>query len=84
MLYVMVFTNPSTTGKNHGVAKRMISQILQGLQQRIVSLALIHSRVSTAMMTTKQTVTNVLIGTTVSTRSGTVGNDRNSTDGRVQ
>jgi len=80
----MVLTNPSITGKNHGATKRTISRILQDSLQRMASLALIHSSISTAKMTTKQTVTNVLIGTTVSTRSDIVGNNRNSTNGRVQ
>ena len=42
----------------------------------MVSLALIPSSVLTVKATTKQTVTNVLIGVTVSTKSGTVENDR--------
>ena len=47
------------------------------------SLALIYSSASTAKVITKRTVINVLIGTTVLTRSGTVGNNRKSTNSRV-
>jgi len=71
----MVHTKPSITGMNHGAIKQIINQ-LQSLLQRMVSLALIPSSVSTVKATTKQTVTNVLIGVTVSTKSGTVENDR--------
>ena len=73
----MVHTKPSITGINHGAVKQMINQ-LQGLLQKIVSLALIPSSVSTVKATTKQTATNVLIGVTVSTKSGIVENDRSS------
>jgi len=71
----MVHTKPSITGINHGAIKQIINQ-LQSLLQKMVSLALIPSSVSTVKATTKQTVTNVLIGVTVSTKSGTVENDR--------
>jgi len=84
ILYTIVLTNISITGKNHDAAKRTISQILQGLLQKIASLALIHSSVSTTKVTTKWTVTNILIGTTILTRSDMIGNNRNSTNGRVQ
>jgi len=80
----MILTNLSIIGKNHSIAKRMVSQILQGSLQRMVRLALIHSSMSTAKVTTKQIVTNILIGTTISIRSGIVENNRNSTNGRVQ
>ena len=71
----MVHTKPSITGINHGAIKQIINQ-LQSLLQKMVSLALIPSSVLTVKATTKQTVTNVLIGVTVSTKSGTVENDR--------
>ena len=80
----MILTNLSIIGKNHSIAKRMVSQILQGSLQRMVRLALIHSSMSTAKVTSKQIVTNILIGTTISIRSGIVENNRNSTNGRVQ
>ena len=44
----------------------------------MVSLALISSSMSIVNMTTKWTVTNVLIGKTISTKSATVENDKNS------
>jgi len=47
----------------------MINQLLQGLLQKMASLALIPSSVSTVKVT---------IGITVSTKSGMVENDRNS------
>ena len=56
----------------------MINQLLQGLLQKMASLALIPSSVSTVKVTTKWTAINVLIGITVSTKSGMVENDRNS------
>jgi len=73
----MVHTKLSITGINCGVVKQMINQ-LQGLLQKIVSLALIPSSTSTVKATTKQTATNVLIGVTVSTKSGMVENNRSS------
>jgi len=44
----------------------------------MVSLALIPSSMSTVKVITKWTATNVLIGETISTKSGMVENDRNS------
>ena len=73
----MVHTKLSITGINCGVVKQMINQ-LQGLLQKIVSLALISSSASTVKATTKQTATNVLIGVTVSTKSSMVENNRSS------
>jgi len=73
----MVHTKLSITGINCGVVKQMINQ-LQGLLQKIVSLALIPSSASTVKTTTKQTAINVLIGVTVSTKSSTVENNKSS------
>jgi len=68
----------SIIGKNCDAAKQMINWFLQGLLQRKVSFVLILSTVLTIKMTIKQITTNVLIGKTISTRSGTVENNRNS------
>ena len=77
VFYAMVHTKLSITGINCGVVKQMINQ-LQGLLQKIVSLALIPSSASTVKATTKQTAINVLIGVTVSTKSSMVENNRSS------
>jgi len=74
----MVHTKPSIIGINCGVVKQIINQLLQDLLLKMASLVLIPSSVSTVKMTTKQTATNVLIGVTISTKSGMVENDRNS------
>jgi len=55
-----------------------LTQLLQGLLQKIASLALILSSISTVKAITKQIATNVLIGVIISTKSSTVENDRNS------
>ena len=78
VFYAMVCTNLSIIEKNHGVVKQMTSYLHQGLLQKMVSLALIHSNASTVKATIKQTATNVLIGKTVSTKSSMVENNRNS------
>jgi len=44
----------------------------------MASLALILSSISTVKAITKQIATNVLIGVIISTKSGTVENNRNS------
>ena len=74
----MVCTKPSIIGINHGIVKQIINQLLQDLLQKIGSLSLIPSSVSTVKGTTKQIVTNILIGITVSIKSGMVENDRSS------
>ena len=43
----------------------------------MASLALISLSMSTVKVTTKQIVINVLIGKTISTKSGMIENDRN-------
>jgi len=73
----MDLITPNITGRRHGAAKKTISQTLQGLLQRKVSLALIPSSVSAAKETIKQTTILILIGVTVSTKSGMVENNRN-------
>ena len=78
VFYAMVCTKPSIIGINHGVVKQIINQLLQDLLQKIGSLSLIPSSVSTVKGTTKQIVTNILIGITVSIKSGMVENDRSS------
>ena len=78
MFYAIVHTKPSITGINCGTVKQMINQLLQGLLQKMASLALILSSTSTVKATTKRTATNVLIGITVSTKSSMVKNNRNS------
>ena len=77
MFYTMVHTKLSITEINCSTIKQIINQ-LQGLLQKIVSLALIPSSASTVKTTTKWTATNVLIGITISTKSGMVENDRSS------
>jgi len=74
----MVCTKPSITGINCGAVKQMINQLLQDLLQKMVSLALIPSSTSTVKVTTKWTATNVLIGVTISIKSGMVENNRSS------
>jgi len=74
----MVYTKPSIIGINHGAVKQIINQLLQDLLQKIGSLSLIPSSVSTVKGTTKQIATNILIGITVSIKSGMVENDRSS------
>jgi len=71
----MDLITPNITGRRHGAAKKTISQTLQGLLQRKVSLALIPSSVSAAKETIKQTTILILIGVTVSTKSGMVENN---------
>jgi len=78
VFYAMVCTKLSITGINCGIIKQIINQLLQGLLQKIVSLALIPSNVSTVKTTTKWIATNVLIGITISTKSGMVENNRSS------
>ena len=78
VFYAIVHTNPSITEKNCSAVKQMTSWFLQGLLQKIVSLAFISSSVSTIKVTTKQAATNVLIGETISTKSSMVENNRNS------
>jgi len=74
----MVCTKPSIIGINHGAVKQIINQLLQDLLQKIGSLFLIPSSVSTVKGTTKQIATNILIGITVSIKSSMVENDRSS------
>ena len=78
MFYAIVCTKLSITGINHGTVKQIINQLLQDLLQKIASLALILSSMSTVKAIIKQTATNVLIGVTISTKSGIVENNRNS------
>ena len=76
ILTAINLTIPSTTGRRHDVAKKMISWLLQCLIQRKLSLALTFSNVLIVKKTIKWIAT--LIGKTVSIKNGTIENNRNS------